>query len=215
MHVKAKLAVLVGVAVVVVACITINVYFPEAAIKDLSEQIEEEVQQQAGEDAATAGDGEATPTPSPEARLQVDPLQWLLSLGASTAWAEEEEPDEVPAPEISNPAIRKLIDSRAARLKTLVSLKARGVIGENNRGMVEIRTLEPLESLKERAEVQRLVKAENADREQLYREIAAAENVDPSQLERIGQTYAETLRDKAHPGEWIQLPDGRWTQKQE
>ena len=62
-------------------------------------------------------------------------------------------------------------------------------------------------------DIQRLIKDENADREQLFREIAAAKNVDLSQLQRIRETYASTLREKARSGDWIQQPDGAWVQK--
>jgi uncharacterized protein YdbL (DUF1318 family) len=114
---------------------------------------------------------------------------------------------------VSNPAIRKIIASRAKRVGALNRYKAKGVIGENNRALVEARDLDALTDLKQRAEVQRLIKAENADREQLFREIAAAQNVDLSQLPRIRETYAGTLRAKARPGDWIQTPDGNWKQK--
>ena len=87
------------------------------------------------------------------------------------------------------------------------------MIGESNQGLVEVRSLDSLTELKDRAEVQRLVKAENADREELYREIAAAKKVDLSQLPKIRETYASTLREMARSGEWIQMPDGAWKQK--
>lgn len=190
-----------------VACITINVYFPEEAIKDLSQQIEAEVEQQAAGEAAPV---EPTPTQTPAA-AGGSPLAAFLSLGATNAWAAEE---EVAAPEITNPAIRTIIASRAARLSALNGWKASGVIGENNQGLVEARSLDAVPGLKERADVQRLIRDENADREQLYREIAAAKNVELSLLPRIRETYASTLRDKAHPGDWIQQPDGAWVQKE-
>lgn len=206
---KRRLAFLVLCALALVACITINVYFPEAAIKDLSEQIEKQIEKQAaGEQAEPAPE----PAPEPQARWYQpaeDILLAVLDLGASTAWAQE----GVPSPEISNPAIRKIIDSRAKRLDALNRFKATGVIGENNRALAEIRSLEKLGDLRQRAELQRLVRDENTDREQLFKEIAAAKNVDLSQLPRIRATYAETLRGNARPGDWIQLPDGTWQQK--
>jgi len=188
-----------------VACITINVYFPEQAIKDLSQQIEAQVEQQAAGEAAPV-----EPTPTPTAAGS-SPLAALLSLGATNAWAGEE---EVAAPEISNPAIRTIIASRAARLSALNGWKASGVIGENNQALVEVRSLDAVPGLKERADVQRLIRDENADREQLFREIAAAKNVELSQLPKIRETYASTLRETAHPGDWIQQPDGAWVQKE-
>ena len=63
------------------------------------------------------------------------------------------------------------------------------------------------------ATVQRVARAENADRETLYKEIAAAEGVDNSQIPRIRETYAETLRKNARRGDWIQSPGGEWKQK--
>ena len=189
------------------ACVTINVYFPEAAIKDLSEQIEEEIQK-AAEEAESGSEAEAPPQ-EVQGDLREEATLLDLVFGVSLAHAQE----AVAAPEISNPAIRKIIESRRARLGALNKFKAMGVIGENKDALVVIRQLDAVKELRERAEVQRLVKAENADREQLYKEIAAAEKVDLSQLPRIRQTYAETLRENARPGEWIQLPDGAWRKK--
>jgi uncharacterized protein YdbL (DUF1318 family) len=188
------------------ACFTINVYFPEAAIQDLSNKIEEQVVKEAAAKAAAASD--APPPSEPVEKPKESSSVLDLLLGTSVAHA-----DEVVAPEVSSPAIRKIIDSRAGRLDQLNDLKAKGVIGENNQGLVEARALETLGDLKARADVQRLVKAENIDREELYKEVAAAKGVDLAQLPKIRETYAETLRDRAKPGEWIQGPDGGWKRK--
>lgn len=191
------------------ACLTINVYFPEAAIRDLSRQIEEEVRRQAA--ARPAQPAPETSEPDPDERPEEAPRSLLHGLlGITEARAQE---SEVAAPEVSSPAIRRIIASRAGRVAELDRYKGMGVIGENKDGLVEPRNLETLPDLKARAEVQRLVKAENADREELFREIAAAKGVDLSQLPRIRETYAATLRDRAKPGEWIQMTDGTWKQK--
>lgn len=203
---RIRSAVLTGVAataVALAACITVNVYFPEAAIKDLSQQIEKQVQKEAERKQ------QEEPKPAEEAAPQGGATSGLLDtlLGATVAHAQVAEPG------VTSPAIRKIIDSRASRVAQLDAFKAQGVIGENNRGLVEARNLESLADLKARADVQRLVKAENTDREALYKEIAAAEGVDLAQLPRIQETYAETLRANAKPGHWIQEPGGDWKQK--
>jgi uncharacterized protein YdbL (DUF1318 family) len=186
------------------ACVTINVYFPEARIQELSEQIEEQVRTEAGEEQ-----NEQEPQEQPEGETTSSSSSPLgLLLGSTPAFAQE-----VPAPGVTNPAIRKLIDSRAARFNDLVPYYDSGVIGENNQGLVESLHLDKVDDLRKRAEVQRLVKAENADRDKLYQEIAAAEGVDRAQLPRIRETYAETLRNKARSGWWIQTPSGEWKQK--
>lgn len=202
---RIRTAALAGAAaagVALAACITVNVYFPEAAIKDLSQQIEEQVRKEAQKKQEESPPAEETAPQDSGSSSVLD--SWL---GVTVAHA------QVADPGVTSPAIRKIVESRASRVAQLDGYKGQGVIGENNQGLVEARNLESLSDLKARADVQRLVKAENADREELYKEIAAAEGVDLSQLPRIKQTYAETLRANAKPGHWIQTPDGAWKQK--
>jgi uncharacterized protein YdbL (DUF1318 family) len=214
------------------SCVTINVYFPEAAIQDLAERIEDQVERQAAatgedgallstdeEDRATASVTASVTAPVTASVTVAGPLirAWsrvagpLLTLTAPTALAQSSA-NKVAAPEVTNPAIRAIIASRAKRLAALNRFKQQKVIGENNQGLVEARDLTKL-ALRDRATVQRLIKAENADREALYRELAAVKNVALSQLARIRETYAKTLREKAKSGDPIQQPDGRWTEK--
>ncbi len=200
-----------------IACVTINVYFPEAAVKDLSEQIEDAVEREA-EEAAPAATEAAGAEPTGETTNQTS---WLRSgadvvagtvlhlLAPAPVYAQS---DAVAAPEITNPAIRKIIQSRAARVRELGTHKKSGAVGENNRALVEVRQLDAL-GLQQRAAVQKLARAENADRERMFKEIAAATGTDLSQLPQIRATYATTLRQKAHRGDWIQMPDGSWRQK--
>ena len=187
-------------------------YFPEAAVKDLSEKIEDAV----AREAAAAGDAE----PEPEEGAGED-VSWLRStfdravgtalhlLAPAPVYAQT---DEVAAPEITNPAIRKIIQSRAARVRELNRHKSSGAVGESNKALIEVRQLDAL-ALQQRAAVQKLVRAENADRERMFKEIAAATGTDLSQLPQIRSTYATTLRQKARRGDWIQMPDGTWRQK--
>lgn len=206
MRKKSALPILAGAALLtLIACVTINVYFPEAAIKDISQAIEEEVEKAAEGEAAPAGEEPA----AGEEQEQGGGAGLLDSLlGVTPVYAQD-----VPEPKISNPAIRKIIESRRGRIQEINRFKAKGAIGENNRALLQVRDLEALADLRARAAVQRLVKAENADRERLFKEIAAAEGVELSQLPRIRETYAETMRQRARPGDWIQMPDGNWRRK--
>jgi len=207
--------VLVTSAVIAVACVTINVYFPEAQIRDISKEIEQEVQRRAAEQAA--GEQPAPDQPSEDGdgdgsvdlRVRVPRSGLLDALSGMPALAA----GGVPEPAVTNPAIRKIIDSRGRRAPKLAPYRKLGVIGEGRDGFLVIRKLDAIGDLRKRAEVQKLVREENDDRRALYREIAAATNVDPSQIAKVAETYAATLREMARPGEWIQLPDGSWVQK--
>lgn len=189
------------------ACVTINVYFPEAEIKDLSQKIEEQVREEAEKAATEQGEPSGDEKIESQSPSSSSGLLDVL-LGATPAYAQS-----VPDPEISNPAIRKIIESRASRLQQVDKYKSLGVIGENNQALLEARSLDSLSDLKARAEVQKLVRAENADREELFKEMAVAKNVDPSQIPQIRKTYADTIRESARSGDWIQMPDGTWKQK--
>lgn len=195
-------------------CVTVNVYFPETAVRNMAEKIEDAVDRQA-EDSAPPGDaGSATETSSTAALPGSALARWLGSalvtlLPAGTAYAAG---DEVVAPEISSPAIRKIIKQRATRVARVNQLKAQGVLGENKDALLEIRSLDSL-ALQERAAAQKLVRDENTDREEMFKEIAAATGTDLSQLPQIRATYAATLRERAHSGEWIQKTDRSWVKK--
>ncbi len=204
-------------AVTALACVTINVYFPEAAVKDLSEKIEDAVarEAEAGAEPAAEPQGEGSGGAGLVSRLrsgfEIALGTALHLLGPAPAHAQPPS-SQVAAPEITNPAIRRIIQSRAARVNRLDRYKAAGAVGEDNKALVQVRDLSAL-PLQERAAVQKLVRDENADRERMFKEIAAATGADLSQLPQIQKTYATTLRQNARRGDWIQLPDGRWETK--
>ena len=228
MKTRTILAVVAVAALALGACVTVNVYFPAAEVKDLSRKIEDEVAKEAAKTQPQQKPVEPAPAPAPAPAPQApqsldapaDPASpppaghgsaslFDTLLGVTPAYAQ----GGVAAPEATSPAIRKIIESRASRVAAIDKYKGTGVIGESNKALLEIRSLDAVADLKSRAEAQRLVKEENADREELFREIAAAKKVDASQVPKIQETYAQTIRERARAGEWIQMPDGAWKQK--
>ncbi len=94
-----------------------------------------------------------------------------------------------------------LRDRMAERAPAIVALKDQGVVGENNQGFLEFR------GPKKQAD---LVAAENKDRATVYAAIAKKIGTTP---ELVGQRRAAKLAQMAHPGNWLQAPDGGWYQK--
>lgn len=88
------------------------------------------------------------------------------------------------------------------RLPIINNLKAKGVIGENNKGFLEFRG-----GSREKADV---VNAENADRKKVYASIASKQGSSP---DHVGKRRAAQLKTIARPGEWLQKPDGQWYKK--
>ena len=89
------------------------------------------------------------------------------------------------------------------RLPQLDEFKTAGVIGENNRGFVEIRG-------KGTPAAANLVTAENQDRTAVYALIAKSTGAKP---EAVGMARARQIAANSGPGVWVQDADGRWARK--
>jgi len=88
------------------------------------------------------------------------------------------------------------------RLPVIVELKAKGIVGESNKGYLEF-----VGGKKEKADV---VAAENEDRKQVYEAIAKQQG---TTAELVGKRRALQLAQNADPGEWVQDSSGKWVQK--
>lgn len=89
-----------------------------------------------------------------------------------------------------------------ARLPVIVSLKAQGVVGENNQGYLAI--------LKNAGEKEKVVTAENQDRRRIYTAIAKKQGTTPA---LVGKRRAIQIAEKADPGTMIQDESGQWRRK--
>ena len=114
--------------------------------------------------------------------------------------------------DVSTPPIRKLKKSMQERFPDLGPFYNKGVIGEGNEGLVDIRDIEGLD-LKERAKAKKLVSDENGDREALYREIAKANKFGEETIPDIKKIFANSWREDARTGWWIQKNNGQWEKK--
>lgn len=88
------------------------------------------------------------------------------------------------------------------RLPVIVELKAKSIVGENNKGYLEF--------VGEKKEKTDVVAAENEDRQKVYAAIAKQQG---TTVELVGKRRALQLAQKADPGEWVQDADGKWIQK--
>ncbi len=184
-------------AFLLLACVTINIYFPEATVKKTAEEIVDEVRENPQkEEESFRG------------------KTWEIFFGSSGDFTPSSPLKAQEETEVSTPTIRALKNSLKERFTRLVPFYEAGQIGEGNDGFLHIRDEEQL-SLKDKAEFRRLVNEENKDRQALYAEVARALNIDSSQIPRIQKIFAENWIRKAQPGWWIQEEDGKWIIKQE
>jgi uncharacterized protein YdbL (DUF1318 family) len=96
-------------------------------------------------------------------------------------------------------AVKARISQRLAHLD---SLKASGAVGENNRGLVEVRG-----GGGDAAEV---VAAENSDRQAVYAALGRQTGV---KADQVGHARAKQIAAASAAGVWLQHEDGSWYQK--
>jgi uncharacterized protein YdbL (DUF1318 family) len=95
-----------------------------------------------------------------------------------------------------------LQDRMKARLPQIVSLKSKGVIGENHKGYLEF-----VGNSREGADI---VEGENADRRQLYTAVAKKTG---ASVDQVGARAALKWKENLGKGEFFKNPDGTWMQK--
>ena len=190
-------------ALLLSACVTINVYFPAAEAKEAAREFVEKVIDQADKvevKQAPAGGGGMAML---QRRFDFDP--WML-VGIGSAQAQS-----APDITIKTPAIQAI----QARMESRFDASLRGgfdsgALGFTADGMVAVRDAGKLE-LKDRVAVNAAVADDNRDRKAVYREIAVA-NGHPEWESQIRDVFAKQWVDSARSGWWYQSGGG-WKQK--
>lgn len=176
-----------------VACVTVNIYFPAEELRGAADRIVNEVW---SERPAAPEAPPAEPKPPGSSFL------WLLQ--PATAHAAQDI-------NVSTPEIRAIKASIKARAGQLFPYLDGGQVGLGHNGMLKLRGTEGLD-LRSRAEATRLVQAENSDRQRLYQEIASA-NGFPEKAAEVQSIFAESWRQQANKGWYIESANGSWTRK--
>jgi uncharacterized protein YdbL (DUF1318 family) len=187
----------------VAACVTINVYFPAAAADRAADETIDKIIK-GGETAPPQG--YLVPGHNEEHGVLLLAFGQLLNAAVPAANAQGAE-----SLDVSSPAITRITSSMAARFAELEKFFASGAVGLTNNGNVEVRDLNAV-ALPDRATVKRLVSEDNADRAQLYAEMAKANN-HPEWEGDIRKSFARRWVAKAKAGWYYQDDSGAWKQK--
>ncbi len=200
------------------ANITVNIYFPEKDVKSAYKSLEEEllqtpkkeqqetpahppVVQHAATTAITAGCG---PRVANDAGHRRD--------GPGGSCAADYRRDQG----LSGSDRRyKGIGQRLARMN---QLRDQGLVGEAKDGKAVLRANPP-----QAGDAETVLREENSDREVVINGMAKAilkltqQQGTPANLARVktqaSETFASIRREAAHPGWWVQQPNGAWTRK--
>lgn len=201
------------------AIITVNVYFPEKAVKDAYKSVD---------DMMLKGSGDATPSPGtqppgtekiPEVKPQSRIMRMVPDISfVSTAYAAENTADELAVELASMPEVTTAYEVMNRNLARVRELLSSGAVGLSSQGLISVR-----DKAKVTPQDGMMLKTENASRKTIITGMAKAilklnkqdeAKADMNQLlGKSAATYAEAKRDEALPGWWLQLPNGKWVQK--
>ncbi len=191
-------------AVLLTACVTINIYFPAAAAEKVADEIIKDIQDNDPKKAPN----EVAPEPKSETSdFQISlyrVIDQAINFVITPAQAEEANLS------IDSAEIRQLRAAMEKRFSALQSFYAAGAIGIQADGFIAVRDPNSV-SLKDRNQVNKLISAENADRKALYQAIANA-NGHPEWSTQIKSTFAQRWISNAQSGWWYQS-SGTWKQK--
>ncbi len=197
-------------------CVNLNVYvyFDQKKLDDAADRFVLDVRREVLKDAPAA---EPQPSGTPPASEQPKKgsslrLSDAHEMFASIAFVQEASAGDEKYINTDTPAIRKIKDRMRERMKKLVRFFDAGNIGESNAAALDIRSSDGI-SVKDKGELRSLVKEENADREELFREVQAANNAAESEMEKIRKAWAKAFRERTNDGWWIQKDDGDWVRK--
>mgnify|MGYP000689982911 CR=1 FL=1 len=185
-----------------VSCVTINIYFPAAAAEKAADRIIEDVWGPETQPKAPAESEQqnSSSLTNGQAGLALSILNWLIP----QAQAAEVDIN------INSPAINALKAQMKSRHNELEAFYNSGAVGLTGDGLITVRDAKAV-ALKDRNSLNGLVADENKDRKALYAEIARA-NGHPEWQDDIQQTFAKRWISNAAKGWWYQQ-GGSWKQK--
>jgi uncharacterized protein YdbL (DUF1318 family) len=201
---KLAYGLLVTVLVALVGCVTINVYFPEAAAQKAADQFIGTVLDNS---AAPADKDKAPPPVAAPRKGGVQPAAMLLDLLVPAAYAAD-----TPNLRVQTAATEAIQARMQQRFRgTLDPLFDSGAVGFTQDGLIAVRDAGKL-PLDQRAQVNAAVGDENRDRNALYREVANANN-HPEWEGQIRATFAKGWIERAKAGWYYQDASGAWKRK--
>ena len=204
-----KIGLIFGLTLLLVGCLSVNVYvtFPQEKIDKAMEGLELQIQ--------PVVPSLVVPAPKKQSRLspvELSPLYgvspWRF-LEPTLLYAETVITSEV---KTTSPVIAEAKARRIERLSDIQNYKDKKILGESNEGLLDVRSTVGLDG-KQVSSLQKTVKEENNDRMTIYREIVQLNNMSSAEIKKVQAGAAKISRKLAKTGEWIQNDDGTWQAK--
>ncbi len=185
---KAKLLWVMGL-VLLYSCVTVNIYFPAQEAQKKAQAIVK----------AIRGNQQNTDESQPS---KPQSFNFNISI-MPKAYAGN-------ALNVTNAKIQAIKQSMKRRFGIMKPYYEKGYLAEQLNGYLKI--YKQPASLKDRLRLKNLVKNENRDRKNLYKEVAKALNIQSSQIYKLQRIFAKQWQNTAPKGTYLQTKTG-WIRK--
>lgn len=200
------------------AIITVNVYFPEKAVKEAYKSLDEMLLKTEGEKLPNAEKQPAGKPDAPQPGQKSSLRDLFPDISFASVAHAADNGDDLAIELGSMPEVASAYAEMSQRLSDLNALFDRGTVGLTGQGLVTVR-----DKAKASSKDEALVGAENKNRKTIISGMAKAilkitkQEATKAALDqtmgKAAATYAETKRESAKPGWWMQLQNGKWVQK--
>lgn len=180
------------------ACVTVNIYFPAAEVERDAEAIVQDVYGELGEDNGTS----FAPDGQNENVLRVFLAECVELFVPADAHAD--------VTTVSNAAIRGLKSQIADHLKQFAPFLNSGAVGIDKNGYIALRDAGGVPAAQQ-GRLRQLINADRGLRDRLYAEVAKARKTD--QVDKVRSIFADTWRNEARGGWFVQDNSGAWRKK--
>ncbi|MFT4560616.1 MAG: hypothetical protein ACI9BW_000350 [Gammaproteobacteria bacterium] len=200
---KIRQLITVAMGVCLMACVTVNVYFPESATERAADIFIKDVY---GHDENAPAQSPGTP----QGAVSISRAALFAVIATASNFIVPSAQAQQPDINISTPAVSTLRSAMEQRHRSLKSHYNSGAVGMAASGLIILRDPK-LVALQDRNKIKKLVVDENADRNRLYTEIAKA-NGHPEWQKDIREIFAGRWVGNAPSGWWYQS-SGKWQTK--
>lgn len=213
------------------ACITVNVNFPESAVKQAADDFVRDLYKDSATASAETGvDSARVPTSDEQsdeaekpakkkkgAKPAPNPSTAKPSTADQTFFDLLRAFDPIPAARaeelnMSSPKAKTIKGRMSARLGDILKWKAKGAVGETHDGNLAPRDTGAL-GKDEKKQLEALIEKENSDRAELYDEIQSVNAITDRKQTRIRRLFGNAFRSNSPAGTWVESESGAWSRK--
>ena len=194
---SALIATILSVSSLFASCVTVHVNFPEGAVQKAADDYVNELYKARESDKKEMESQGAS-------RWQPNLLPLWAQLLVSSAHADDFK--------VNSPKAKSILDKQKKRLSKILRYKKMGVLGESDDGLLAIKDIGKVKNKGEKTRVKMLVKNENSDRDDLYKEIVASNGLAADTEKRIRKVFFSKFKDHDPAGSMYRQ-GGTWKTK--